>query len=107
MAAVCKRLYRCGEALARAIAARAKSGHGQRSATEFFRGETVVRTGRQNQRPIWPLLITVTLAAVILYLFRERGDGPWPHELGVFVGMWTCIALFAMLGRALFRRRAD
>ncbi|MFC3792603.1 hypothetical protein [Sphingobium agri] len=42
----------------------------------------------------------------MLYVVRERGDRPWPIELGVFVGTWVCIAAFALLGRALFRRRA-
>lgn len=58
------------------------------------------------RRPVWPLLTAVTLAAILLYVFRERGDGPFIHELGVFAGTWLCIALFALLGRAIFRRRA-
>ena len=68
-------------------------------------GKLAVHTGKQSRRPLWPLLTTVTLASVILYVVRERGDRPWPIELGVFVGTWVCMALFALLGRALFRRR--
>ena len=56
---------------------------------------------------MWPMLTAVTLAAVLLYVFRERGNGPFIQELGVFVGTWLCIALFALFGRAIFRRRAD
>ena len=65
-----------------------------------------MRSGTQGQRPLAPMLTIVTLAAILLYVFRERGDGPFIHELGVFAGTWLCIALFALLGRAIFRRRA-
>ena len=77
-----------------------------READQYFMGELAVQTGKQNGRPLWPLLATVTLSAVILYVVRERGDRPWPIELGVFAGTWVCMAAFALLGRALFRRRA-
>ena len=74
-------------------------------AEQVFHGGRALRSGTQRQRPLWPLLTAVTLAAVILYVVRERGDGPLMHELGVFSGTWLCIAAFALLGRAIFRRR--
>lgn len=64
-----------------------------------------MKDGARPAQPTWPLLTTVTLAAVILYVSRVRGDRPWVQELGVFLASWICIALFAMLGRALSRRR--
>ena len=64
-------------------------------------------TGIQKRRPLWPLMTAVTLAAMMLYISREQREVAWAQELGVFVGSWVCIALFAMLGRVLFRRRRD
>lgn len=66
-----------------------------------------MRTGVQKPQPIWPLFTAATLAAIFLYVFRERGEGPWMRELCVFLGSWMCITLFALLGRVIFRRKED
>lgn len=89
------------------VAPEVKSGHWRGSRSLVYGGQMASRSGMQGQRPLWPMLTAVTLAAVLLYVFRERGNGPFIQELGVFVGTWLCIALFALFGRAIFRRRAD
>lgn len=60
-----------------------------------------------DSRPIWPLLVLVTAAALALSIFRYAGHPIWPTEVLTFGFRWMFIAAFAMFGRAVLRRRSE
>lgn len=58
---------------------------------------------KSPDRPIWPLLSAVTLAAAIISYIRSTGAAPVGMEVALFAVRWLGIAAFALLGRLLFR----
>lgn len=60
---------------------------------------------KSSNRPLWPLLVAVTIAAAVMSYIRSSGTAGAGMEIALFAVRWLGIAAFALLGRSLFRSR--